>query len=359
MIKGFRAMIYKETIHILRDGKSILLMIILPGFELAIFGFAVNFDVRDIPTVVYNLDGRMESRVLLDRFRNTNTFAFVSTAASEQDLMRELVEGRARVGIKIPPNYTDCIRKGAGAKIQVLIDGSNSTVAMQALNVSNAIALTESVAVISSAIGATGQSDLPVEARPRVLFNPDLKTVNFMIPGLVAVLLHPLIIIFAATSLVREKEAGTLEQLMVTPISRWGVILGKLLPYAEISAFVCLLCFLVMRFLFRIPFAGNPLLLAAGTIFFIFTALGTGLLISTFSGNQLQSVQFSFMFAFPCDLLSGFVFPHEGMPTLVYYLAHCTPLMYFIRIIRASFSAGRASPNYGPTSSCSHVSEPS
>jgi ABC-2 type transport system permease protein len=231
---------------------------------------------------------------------------------------------------------------GQGAAFQFLVDGSNSTVALHALSVAETIALTESVQILSRAVGEqiSATNNLPMQSRSRVLFNPDMRTMNFLIPGFVASLLHPMIIIFTAMAIVREKEEGTLEQLMVTPISRWGLMLGKLMPYTEIAAVELLLCFLVVRYLFGIPFAGNPIVLATGALGFILTALSLGLLLSTIATNQLQAIQFSFLVSFPCDILSGFVFPQEGMPPFIYYIAQISPLTYFMRIIRGVIVRG-------------------
>ncbi len=337
MFRGLESIIYKEIIHVLRDRTALLLMLLIPGIQLTIFGYAIDLDVKNVPTVVWNLDGRAESRTLLDAFRNTGTFDFVGTAHSEEDLLGRIVRGDAQVGIKIPPDYTDNLLLGRHTAIQVLIDGSNSTVAMQALNVSNALALRRSIDIINQTIETTQP---PVEARPRILFNPDMRTANFMVPGLVGIIMQMITMFLTAFAVVRERENGALEQLMVTPVSRFGLMLGKLIPYAVIGVFETVTVLLLMRFVFGVPIAGNLVLLAFFSIIFLFTALGLGLLISTFAENQVQAVQMAIPIVLPSVLLSGFVFPQESMPYPIYLIAQVIPATYFIHILRGIILRG-------------------
>ncbi|HOZ48122.1 MAG TPA: ABC transporter permease [Candidatus Hydrogenedentes bacterium] len=332
MFRGLTSIVYKETIHILRDPKTLFLMMLIPGIQLVIFGYAIDLDVRNVTTVVYNLDGRQASRDLLDSFRNTGTFNLALDAGSDTELEAAIVRGDAQVGIKIPPDYTDRLLLGEPVAVQVLIDGSNSTVAMQALNVSNAIALTESLDILPRIVGQmTGP---PIEVRPRVLFNPDMRTANFMVPGLVAVILQVVIMLLTVVAIVREKEEGTLEQLMVTPVSRFGLMLGKLIPFGVIGLIEIGSVLALMRFLFGVPIAGSLLLLAGFTFIYLFTVLSTGLLISTFATNQLQALQLAFLIVMPSILLSGFIFPQESMPPAIYAIGQVVPATYFIRIMR-------------------------
>ena len=331
MFRGFSAIVYKETIHILRDPKTLLLMLVIPGIQLTIFGYAIQMDVKHIPTVFYNLDGREASRELIDSFVNTGYFDIVGQAFSDDELTGSIVAGKAKVGIKIPPNYSDATALGRRADVQVLIDGSDSTVAMQALNVSNAIALRKSFAVIRQRL--PGQTQ-PVEFQPRVLFNPDMKTANFMVPGLIGIVLQVVTMFLTAFAVVREKENGTLEQLMVTPVSRLGLMVGKLAPYAFIGAFEVCMVVLLMRFLFQVPIAGSILLLAGFSLLFLLTSLGLGLMISTISANQVQAMQIAFLVMLPSVLLSGFMFPQESMPFPIYVIGQALPVTYFIRVLR-------------------------
>ena len=337
MFRGLTSIVYKETIHVLRDGKTLFLMLLIPVIQLTVFGYAIDLDIKHIPTAVYNLDGRQQSRDLLDIFRNSGYFNFTRPAFSDSALLDSIIRGDAQVGIKIPPDYTDDLLAGRKATVQVLIDGSNSSVAMQALNVANAIALRSSLAIVNTTVGA---SELPVEARPRVLFNPDMKTANFMVPGLVGLVMQLVTMILTAFAIVREKENGTLEQLMVTPVSRLGLMIGKLVPFFVIGAVETCLVLLVMRFLFSVPIAGSLALLAAFSVPFLFTSLGLGLLVSTFATTQIQAVQLAFLIILPSVLLSGFVFPQETMPLPIYIIAQGIPLTYYIRILRGIILRG-------------------
>lgn len=331
MFRGFNAIVYKETIHILRDPKTLLLMLVIPGIQLTIFGYAIQMDVKHIRTAYYNLDGREASRELLDSFENSGYFDFVGQAFSDNELTGLIVDGHVKVGIKIPPDYSDLVALGRNADVQVLIDGSDSTVAMQALNVSNAIALRKSFTAVAQRLPGQQQ---PIETRPRVLFNPDMKTANFMVPGLIGIVLQVVTMFLTAFAVVREKENGTLEQLMVTPVSRLGLLVGKLAPYACIGAFEVCMVVLLMRFLFQVPIAGSVFLLAMFSLLFLFTSLGLGLMVSTIAGNQVQAMQIAFLIMLPSVLLSGFMFPQESMPTPIWAIGQVLPVTYFIRILR-------------------------
>ena len=332
MFRGFAAIVYKESRHILRDPRTLFLMMLVPAAQLTIFGYAINMDVKHIPTVVYNLDGREESHHFIESFRNSGYFDLIKFVASDEDMMTEIVRGNAAVALKIPPDFSDKLISGTGVQVQVLIDGSNSSIAMQALNVANSIALRKSISLVTQNVGLNERPLL--EARPRVLYNPDMRTANFMVPGLVGIILQLVTMLLTAFSIVREKENGTLEQLMVTPVSRLGLILGKLVPYGIVGVIETVSVLLIMRFLFQVPVAGSLLLLGAFTLVFLCSTLGLGLLISTIAGNQMQALQVAFLVILPSILLSGFMFPQEAMPYPIYVFGQFVPVTYFIRILR-------------------------
>jgi ABC-type multidrug transport system permease subunit len=332
VFSGLGAIIYKESRHILRDPKTLFLMLVIPSIELTLFGFAVNLDIQHIPTVVWDLDHRQQSRDLLDSFVNSGYFDIVGHVASDEEMHRAIVRSKAKIAIKIPPDYSDKLATGNRTAVQVLIDGSDSSSAMQALNVSNAIALRSSIAVMARTLNASDV--MPVEARPRVLFNPDMRTANFMVPGLVGIILQVVIMLLTTFAVVREKEQGTLEQLMVTPVARLGLILGKLIPYGVIGIGETVSVLTLMRVMFHVPIAGSLFLLGGFTLLFLFSTLGLGLLISTMTDNQIQALQFSFMIILPSVLLSGFIFPQETMPRVIYWVGQCVPVTYYIRILR-------------------------
>src|ERR1043165_8291565 len=234
MLKGFSSIFYKEIIQISRDPITLILMLIIPMLQLTIFGYAINTDVRNIKTVVYNLDVGQQSRDLIAAFENTDYFLIDEYVTSDAELNRAIVSGRAKVGIKIPPDYSDRLLNDQQATVLVLIDGSDSSIASQSLQVATSVGLSQS---ISQLIGAMNSSGLPIDVRPKMLFNPDMRSANFMVPGLVAVILQIITTMLTAFSIVRERERGTLEQLLVTPIRPVGLMLGKLVPYGLIGFF--------------------------------------------------------------------------------------------------------------------------
>jgi len=337
MFRGLTSIVYKETIHTIRDPRTLFLMLLIPSIQLTLFGYAIDLDIKHTPTAVYNLDGREPSRQLLDAFRNSGYFDLTHPVFSDASLLQTIVRGDAKVGIKIPPDYTDNLLIGRKTAVQVLIDGSDSSVAMQALNVANAIALRRSLEIVSTAVGVPA---LPIEARPRVLFNPDMKTANFMVPGLVGLVMQLVTMILTAFAVVREKENGTLEQLMVTPVSRFGLMVGKLVPFFVIGTIETCFVLSIMYFLFQVPINGSLGLLAAFSVPFLFTSLGLGLLISTIASTQIQAIQLSFLIVLPSVLLSGFVFPQETMPLPIYIISQGIPLTYYIRILRGIIIRG-------------------
>jgi ABC-type multidrug transport system permease subunit len=303
MFRGFTSIFYKEVIQISRDPLTLLLMLVVPMIQLLIFGYAINTDVRDIKTVAYNLDQNRESRELLDAFENTDYFKIIAYVDSDEELNRAIVSGRAKIGIKIPPDYSARLAAGRQATVLVLIDGSDSSIATQSLTVSGSVGLTKSVAQLTSG-GArrdepAASSQLPIEVRPKMLFNPDARSANFMVPGLVVVILQIITTMLTAFSIVRERERGTLEQLMVTPVRPFGLMLGKLVPYGLVGIFETLTVLTVMRVVFDVPINGSLSLLLGLALLFLFTGLAIGLLISTKAQNQMQALQLAWLIMLP------------------------------------------------------------
>lgn len=339
MFKGIGSIIYKETLHVTRDPKTLLLMLMVPAFQIIIFGYAIDMDVKNIPTVLYNLDNRPESRQLVDAFQNSGYFNIIEKARSDEEMNRSIVRGTTHVGLKIPPDFSDNVLRGLPATIQVLIDGSDSTVASQALNVSNAIAMDRSLRLLSQRLNGEGGGML-IESRPRMLFNPTMATSQFMVPGLVAIVMQVVTMFLTAFAIVREKETGTMEQLIATPVSRLGLVCGKLIPFAVIGSFETLTVLVIMRLQFGVPIAGNLVLLAVCCLIFLCTSLGMGLVVSTFAESQIQAMQIAYVIMLPSILLSGFVFPQETMPWPIYWLGQLIPVTYFIRMLRGIILRG-------------------
>jgi ABC transporter DrrB family efflux protein len=336
MFRGFRSIFYKEVIQISRDPLTLALMLLVPMIQLMVFGYAINTDVRNIKTAVYNLDPGPQSRDLLHAFENTDYFQIVRYVGSDEELNNTIVTGRVKVGIKIPPDYSDRLLANRQATVLVLIDGSDSSIATQSLQVASQVGLTESLARLSTEVegSRSGTSQLPIEVRPKMLFNPDSRSANFMVPGLIAVILQIITTLLTAFSIVREREQGTLEQLLVTPVRPFGLMLGKLVPYGLIGIVETFTVLTVMRLVFDVPINGSLLLLLSLSILFLFTALAIGLLISTKAQNQMQALQFAWLIMLPSVLLSGFMFPRDSMPVVMKFIGYLVPATHFMEIIR-------------------------
>jgi len=336
MFRGFRSIFYKEVIQISRDPLTLALMLLVPMIQLMVFGYAINTDVRNIKTAVYNLDPGPQSRDLLHAFENTDYFQIVRYVDSDEELNNSIVTGRVKVGIKIPPDYSDRLLANRQATVLVLIDGSDSSIATQSLQVASQVGLTESLARLGTELQGSGSrtSQLPIEVRPKMLFNPDSRSANFMVPGLIAIILQIITTLLTAFSIVREREQGTLEQLLVTPVRPFGLMLGKLVPYGLIGIVETLTVLTVMRLVFDVPIKGSLVLLLSLSILFLFTALAIGLLISTKAQNQMQALQLAWLIMLPSVLLSGFMFPRDSMPVIMRFIGYMVPATHFMEIIR-------------------------
>lgn len=330
--RGLLPVLRKEAIHIRRDPMALFFTVLIPLLQMFMIGFAINTNVRDMKTVVYDGARTQESRRLLDRFVNSDDFLIVSRVESDEALNREIIAGRAKVGIKIPPDYSRRLLAGETAGVLVLVDGSESSVANQALNVANAIALRESLER-SMSVAAVRQS-LPVEARPKVLFNPDSRSANFLIPGMLAVLIQVMTVMLTALAIVREREKGTLEQLYMTPVRPLGLMIGKIVPYAVVAFAELSIMLFFMRWVFQVPISGSLPLLMLMVIPFIVTMLGLGLLISTRAQSQQEAMQAAFGTMMPSIFLSGYIFPIDTMPLFFQWISSIIPTTYLIEIFR-------------------------
>lgn len=334
MLRGFWAIVYKELLQLRRDPATRFVFLI-PAIQTIIFGFAIDLDIQNIATVVFDMDRTAESRRLVEEFRNTGSFDILYEVHSEDAIHRHIVAGQAKVGLIIPPDFSANLIHGEQAAVQVLIDGSDSTVAMNAMQTSGMIGQIRSMRV-----SGVSPASLPMEVRPRVLFNPDLDSARFYVPGLIGIILQLVTVILTAFAIVRERERGTMEQLAVTPVSRWAIILGKLLPYAAIGMGQTLFVLALMRFVFQVEIAGDLMLLLALSALFLLPALSLGILISTVSSNQAQAMQLSLLVMLPSVLLSGFAFPRETMPLPIYGLSFCIPVTYYVQILRGIILRG-------------------
>jgi drug efflux transport system permease protein len=335
VFRGFGAIFYKEVLHVRRDFSTLFFSLIIPLLQMLLLGFAIDTNIRQINTVVFDADGRRESRELLDRLKNSDTFHIIRYVQNDTDLNDMIVSGRARVGIKIPVDYSDRLLHQMSAQVLVLIDGSDSTVAGQAINVTTAIGLDESLRRV-----VQDRSAFAVDMRPKILFNPDSRSPNFFLPGLTAILLLNVTTFLTAFSIVREKQGGTLEQLFVTPVRPMGLLLGKLLPYLGIGFFELTLILTFMRFVFSVPIHGNVFLLALLSLPYLFVSLSLGILISSKANSQAEAMQLAFLTVLPSVFFSGYIFPRETIPAILYPISYLVPATYFINITRGIILRG-------------------
>lgn len=335
--RGFTAILLKEFQVVLRDPMTLFFMLFPPLIEMIAFGYALDNDVKHMAMVVLNEDRTVESRQLIDRFVNTQTFRVVGEASSVEEMATAIRQGKAYVGLQIPPGFARELRAGRNAQVQVLIDGSSSTIAGSALNTALGVSFRESVVRL---LPAAGRRTLPLEVRPQILYNPEMRSPNFFVPGVIGVVLQIGTTFATAMSLVRERERGTLEQLLVSPLSRWGLMLGKLVPYLIISSVMSVGLFSIMHWLFDVPIAGSVAALAVSTLLYIFALLSLGLLISTRAQNQMQALQMSMTLIMPSVFFSGFIFPRETMPWIFQALGSLLPTTYFIELSRAIILRG-------------------
>lgn len=341
MLRGFRAIIYKEFIHMRRDPVTIAVALFMPVIQLIIFGYAVDMDVKNIPTVICDQDRTAESRSLPERFENTGYFRVLYEVEDPDALYDKLRSGEAQIGLIIPPGFGRDRFSGIPTQTQVLIDGSDITTANQALNIANAIGLRVSLTESAQRMGITNPMErMPLDVLPRLLFNPTMKSANFMVPGLIGILLWIVTVFLTAAAIVRERERGTIEQLFVTPLSRLAFIIGKLLPFALLGVVESFVVLLAARFVFGVPIHGSVILLFLLVVPFLLTGLMVGLLISTWATNQAQAMQFSALTMMPSVVLSGFMFPRASMPLIIYALSCVVPLTYFLEIVRGIIIRG-------------------
>jgi len=343
--RGLGAILFKEFIVVWRDPMTLFFMFFPPLIEMIAFGYALDNDVKHMATIILNEDRTVESRQLIDRFVNTQTFRVVGEVQSLEEMKSEMRKGRAYVGIQIPPTFTRDVRAGRSAQVQLLVDGSNSTTALQALNTGLGVALTQSV---ESLLRETGRRDVPIDIRPQMLYNPAMRSPNFFVPGVIGVVLQIGTTVATAMALVRERERGTLEQLLVSPLSRAGLMLGKLVPYLCIGMAMAVILFLIMRFVFDVPIVGNVVGMMFSTLVYVFALLSLGLLVGTKATNQMQALQMSMVFLLPSVFFSGFIFPRETMPWIFYALGALFPTTYFIALMRAIILRGAHFFEYWP-----------
>jgi ABC-2 type transport system permease protein len=343
MFERLRHMLKKEFIHVLRDPRMRAVIVVVPIFQVLLFGYAVTTDVRHIRTAVYDLDNTIESRGLVARFAGSGYFEVVRWLSGEEQVREVLDRGDARVVLRINRGFGDDAAAGRTARVQLLLDGTDSNTASLVLQYAGKIATAYNerllVQRIERAAGRRAPAP-PVDLAERAWFNPNLESRDYYVPGVIALLVMVISILLSSMAIVREKEIGTIEQIMVTPIGRAEFILGKTIPFALIGFLDVVLISLVAVFWFDVPIRGNPVLLFGATGLYLMSTLGVGLFISTVSRTQQQAMMTAFFFMQPAILLSGFIYPIANMPKAVQFLTFFNPLRYFLVIIRGVFLKG-------------------
>lgn len=335
--------IRKEFIQIRRDPRTLVIMLVVPALQMLLLGYAVTTNVDHIPTVVYDQAMDSRSRGFVRAFANTEYFEILDEVGSQAEVRAAVDSGRAKVAFVIPPDFSHNLDAGRPAQIQLVVDGSDPTTASTALFTATAIAQARSASEVQGFLARVGLArtvEMPIEIRPSILYNPSMQSVNFMIPALIGLIIQIQAVILTAFAIVREREKGTLEQLIVTPIKPWELMVGKIVPYVLIAFCQVAVALLVGTLWFRVEMAGSLALLLTLSVVFLAGSLGIGLFISTVSKTQSQALQMAMLLVVPSFVLSGFVFPREAMPEILYYLGYVIPLTYFLAILRGLFLKG-------------------
>jgi len=336
-MRRFGPMFRKEFIQMRRDRLTLGIMVGIPVLQLLLFGFAIQTDVRHIPTVVVDESRTPTSRELIDAFENTGNFRIIAHLDGRDALDAWIARGDAQAGIVVPHDFPRDLARGTTATIQVVVDASDPLSSQAALAAAAGVAQVRNLAILSA---ASSRGELPLEARIRPRYNPGLRSPNYIVPGLVGVILTLTMILVTAMAIVRERERGTLEQLIVTPITKTELMLGKIAPYIGVGVIQMTTVLLLGRFVFDVPLTGNVLLLYAIAFVFIIASLAFGLFVSTLVRTQQQAMQASFFFVLPNILLSGFMFPRQAMPAVFQWIGALLPLTHFLKVLRGILLKG-------------------
>ncbi|MHB8840929.1 MAG: ABC transporter permease [Candidatus Aquicultor sp.] len=333
----------KEIIQLLRDRRMLPLVFVAPILQLLLFGYVVQTEVKNIGIVLVDHDRTAESKVIAEKLTNGGYFEIEERVDSERSMPELIRSDKATLGVIIPQGYQAAIKAGRTAEIMLVLDGSDANTGVQAQQYASRIIAARAQEIMGrklSAMKAIIPRIATVEPRVRVWYNPDLKSVNYMVPGLIGLILTIITTIITSVAVVKERERGTLEQLIVTPVKRWELIMGKVLPFVGIAFIEVGLIMSVGMLWFKVPFRGNIFLLLALCLAFLFTTVGQGLFVSTISRTQHQAQMTAWFFMMPAVMLSGFMFPIENMPKVIQLLTYVIPLRYFLVIVRGIFLKG-------------------
>jgi len=340
MFNKVRYFFVKELIQTLRDKRMRMILIMPPILQLIIFGYAANLDVRHIRTAIWDLDRSVSSRDLIGRFASSKYFDIVSFPQHPDEVKDLITRGDVALSIEIPADFSRKLKKGDTTVVQIILDGTESNTALIALGYANQILSEFSTQLLVKRLNRAGMIDFEeagVDLQHRTWFNPSFESRLFYIPGVIASIAFLIPIILTSQAIVREREIGTLEQIMVTPIKSRELMIGKTLPFALLGLLDAIMIALIGIFWFEVPLRGNPLILFLGINLFLLSSVAIGLFISTICSTQQQAQISTFFFAMPAFTLSGFAFPIENMPEWIQYLTYVNPLRYFLVIIRGVF----------------------
>ncbi len=332
------SLIRKEFIQILRDPRTLVIMFAIPVVQLFLLGYAANTDVRNVPLAVFDQSHSAAGRRLLDAYRAADYFKLTYVVDSEDELRALIDTGEARAGLIIPPNYGQQISGGQPVQIAFVLDGSDPTVAATALSAATLIGESHSINLLVERLNQRGQPDVfqsQVNVRTQVWYNPDLESAYFMVPALIGMILQMQATMLTSIAIVRERERGTIEQLIVTPLRAWELVVGKLIPYIIIAFFNTLEVLVIGTLWFDVPVRGSLSLLLALSGLFLVPSLGIGLVISTGAKTQHEAMMLSFFTMMPSIFLSGFLYPLAAMPKVLQWISTVIPLRYYLIIVRS------------------------
>lgn len=336
------AIIRKEFIQIFRDKRTLVLILVIPIMQLFLLGYSATSDVRDVPLAVFDQSRSPESRALLDAFKAADHFKVTYDLHSDAELTDVIDKGLAKAAVVIPPDYAETLARG-DAQISFVLDGSDPTVAATSLSAAQLIGQSYATNILAqkfNKLGASIQVQPPLEVRTTVWYNPDMISAYFMIPGVIGMILFAITAILTATAVVRERERGTIEQLIVTPIRSWELVVGKILPYTILGLFDAIEVLYVGHYWFGVPIRSSIFLIMLVSALFLLSGLGIGLFASTIANTQQEAMLSVWMLLLPSIFLSGFFFPIEAMPWVLRVISYGIPLRYYLSSIRVLLLKG-------------------
>jgi ABC-2 type transport system permease protein len=333
-------LVYKEFIHIRRDPRTLLIMIVQPLMMLILLGYTATTDIEHLRTAVYDGDKSTQSRALIEAYQNSNYFDIVAYVPAEDDLTYLIDHGDIRGALVIPAGYGQQMVAQEPVDVAFLIDGSDPTAANTVFSASQSVGQAVTIKLIEQRLGTSVDNMPGVDVRPRVWYNPNLESAYFMIPGLIVVVLFTFTILFTATAIVRERELGTIEQLIITPIRPVELIVAKVLPYIVVSFVIVIEVLVIGVLLFGVPINGSVSLLLGLSALFLLTSLGVGILVSSIATTQQEALLMTMATTLPTIYLSGFLFPIEAMPRWLQFISYLIPARYALVIMRGIILKG-------------------